>query len=614
MIKHENEEYISTEVSEVKEFLYFEAEEYKIPEVIENSFEEYKVKEIEERVIEEGPVTSKKKNFKEQFDKLKTSINSVSTTVSSTVAIVAAVGVGAVLLNPTQPPEILGQVEFINYYVDYYYEELELKQDVRIYFDIDFLEGYYAVVENTSTNEEKNIDFKFIRFEDIKTDVTDFKVSVFNDQEEVVETYDISVNPVGTNNYLGSGDIEYDISINPDGTHNLLLTVDEPSSHLNTYLTDLDDYSLDYDISYTKDTIKIDNIDVEEFNIFVGSYYLENDNYYCEKTYELNAFTIANPSDIGLSKLEVLNSSYATEFGIPTYLYLDGNLAGTDYAEVLCYDSNNNELGRSSNITDLNQPIIFYDLPSEEMLTFKYRTYHKEQMSSEEIYQTDIAIKEEYLYASMNFNSPNPGECLITYNDDGTYNCYVYTGFANDSEFDMIYKLELVSTSDSVSKYEYLGTDKTASFTNVDLESTSYSLMYKVFVCDGINYYAVKDYYLASGVVKVEIDDDGQFLNSHIEITPLEEKTYELYAYSYVEGDAVVEVSLSTGEIINYTFKKEELKNRITLDLTSYEYDWLDIKVTVKCNPYYGLGDLVLESGTVVEGEISKTVTVEYSE
>ena len=71
MIKHENEEYISTEVSEVKEFLYFEAEEYKIPEVIENSFEEYKVKEIEERVIEAGPVTSKKKNFKEQFNKLK---------------------------------------------------------------------------------------------------------------------------------------------------------------------------------------------------------------------------------------------------------------------------------------------------------------------------------------------------------------------------------------------------------------------------------------------------------------------------------------------------------------------------------------------------------------
>jgi len=608
LLKRENEEYRSDEFLNIGENLHFEAEEFKIPELIRNSFEEYKVLEIEERVVEEGCTFVKKKNFQEQFNKLKNGINSISSTISSAVAAVAAVGVGAIALVPTQ---ILGQVEFVNYYIDYYYDDAILKKDVRIYFDIDFSQGYYAVVENTNTNESKNIDYEFVCFEDIGDEVGEFEVSVFNKNKEVVETFDISVNPIGTNNYIGLLDIEYDILQNSNGTFNLVLTVDESSPHLNTYLTDLNGYNLGYDITYTDNTIEIKNISEEEFNIFVGSYSFENENYYAIKTYKLNSFNILKPSNIELSKLEVLNSSYATESGVPTYLYFDGSLISSDYAEIVLCDSSNNELETYSNITDLSNPIIFYDLPSGQNLTFKFRTYHKGEMVSEEIYETDIAVPQNYLNASVDFYFPNPGEVLITYNDDGSYNCYIYTGFANNSEFNSVYRLELQSETGPT--YEYFGTDNVASFENIDLNNKYYSIIYKVFIFDGINYYAIKNFALASGSVEMQKDEEGQFLNSNIKISNIAEKTYSIFAYSHVESDALVEVILSTGETINYNFTKENMKEEIILDLTSYEYNSITIKMTVKCNPYYGMGDIILENRTVV-GETSQTVTIEYSE
>ena len=136
MLKREDEEYRSDEFLNIEENLHFEAEEFKIPELIKNSFEEHKVLEIEERVIDEGKTPSKKKNFHEQFNKLKNSLNSVSTTISSTVAVVAAVGVGAVVLTPTP---ILGQVELINYYIDYHYDGSEIKKDVRLTYTLIFI-------------------------------------------------------------------------------------------------------------------------------------------------------------------------------------------------------------------------------------------------------------------------------------------------------------------------------------------------------------------------------------------------------------------------------------------------------------------------------------------
>ena len=177
----------------------------------------------------------------------------------------------------------------------------------------------------------------------------------------------------------------------------------------------------------------------------------------------------------------------------------------------------------------------------------------------------------------------------------------VYTGFANNSEFNSVYRLELQSETGPT--YEYFGTDNVASFENIDLNNKYYSIIYKVFIFDGINYYAIKNFALASGSVEMQKDEEGQFLNSNIKISNIAEKTYSIFAYSRVESDALVEVILSTGETINYNFTKENMKEEIILDLTSYEYNSITIKMTVKCNPYYGMGDIILENRKKLSGQ-----------
>lgn len=607
MKKVDNEEFISDEVQKIQENVYFEAEDYKVDETSLNSFEYFKVNEVDLNQVNTSEPS--KKNFLDKFNKLKHSLNSIGGTVSSAAAVVVGVGVGVITIIPEMPSHVeeidYGKIELLNYYVDY-----SSNKSLRLSFDIQLEDGYYATVENKATNEVKVVDNKYLQFNDIGDEILTFELCVSNEYESV-DSSTFIVNPNSKNTYLGNSEIEYEISINEDMTHNLSLIINEASSHVDAYLKDLNGNYLEYDFIYEENTISFLNVSETEFDIFIGEYYIEDDNYYLKTDYKIDNFNILKPSDIELIRLEILNDSYIDyENGLPTHLYFDGYLTGKDYAEVVVYDSNNVELGKLTNILDMNNPCTFYDLPVDEELTFSYKVYNGNKIIDEELHKTSLTISEDYLNASYTFTGSNPGECLITYNEDGTYNCYVYTDFENQSEYNMIYKMELTKGFDAV--YEYIGTEKVASFEDITFDD-SYSLVYKVFVQDGINCYAVKDFYAASGLVGEGLAN-GENNANIIYIDSQEDRIYSIYSYAYIEGDTIVEITLSSGEVLNYSFTKEEIKNEAVIDLTAYEFESIKFKVTVNSNPCYGLGDMILNMDVNVKGDITQKIVVEHSE
>ena len=127
MEKYENEEFKVDEIQEIKEVIYFAAEDFKVREIINNNVEEFKVKEIgtsgELNTVRKEKVVN---DFSKKINQLKTTINSgASTTLTTSMVVVtAAVGVGAVMPEiienePTGEVIEFGEIDFLNYTLDF---------------------------------------------------------------------------------------------------------------------------------------------------------------------------------------------------------------------------------------------------------------------------------------------------------------------------------------------------------------------------------------------------------------------------------------------------------------------------------------------------------------
>jgi hypothetical protein len=326
----------------------------------------------------------------------------------------------------------------------------------------------------------------------------------------------------------------------------------------------------------------------------------------------MNSFNINIPSLIEFERIEILNMSYTIDGQtIPTFIYFDGYLAANDYLEVVAYNEAMEELDKVSSITNLSSPVIFNGLPADEDVTFKYFINHRGNIMDEKTYKSSLATPEEYLNIKYTYYYANPGDVLITYNDDFTYNGYVYTGFEHNSNYDLIHKVELADGM--IPKYEYIGTDKVAEITQI--EPNEYlSLVQKVMVKDGEKYYVIGNFYLASGTVGFDYIE-GEPLDYFLgEIYSNEDKTYTISSYLKTDDMAEVEVTLSTSEVLNFEFLASELYDGKIIDLTDYEYDSLQIKVKVLANPFYGDGDRILETGITVKGRLYLELEEEYIE
>lgn len=606
MKRYESEEYISSEFQTVEEIKIFVAEEYKTKELINNTQEEFKVEETEIRVVDETKEVKKidqSDTFRNKLNNIQSSISTSATSIVSTsVVLVAAVGIGVVNLEPIV--DDLGSVEFVNYYVDYQQEEFGLSKDVRIHFKNDLNDGFYTIVINKENNEQKELIHNYISFENVN-DESFFEVRTLDEKENIVDSFEITVNAAIYDNYLGVGSMQYDLSLNEDETHKMKMMLDEYDNQLipQAHLTDKYGNDLDYSISIENNALIIDNIKEEEFDIHAALYEMVDGNYYSVYNYQINNFNVNNPNKVNFKRVEILNSTYSTDGSIPTQLYFDGYLSEKDKVEVTVYSQTLEEI-INVEVLDLKCPLIFSDLPTDEAITFEYTYYHQGNVIGRGQYQTMLNIPPEYLDIEYEMYNPNPGDALITYNDDGTYNAYFYNNFSHSSEYEVVFKTELAI--DMIPYYEYIGNDKNAAVINIEANQ-SYSVIHKVLVKDGINYYSIYNFYLASGSIDIMYDEDKFQLNSGVQLNEIDNKQYSVYCFAESDSDLEIVATLSTGQVVKFQVSKESANdygNPATIDLSAYDYENVEFKVTIKCNPSYGDGYRIIESGTEIKGKI----------
>lgn len=297
---------------------------------------------------------------------------------------------------------------------------------------------------------------------------------------------------------------------------------------------------------------------------------------------------------IKLDHVEFLNTSYSYDGTIPTELYFSGTLLEDSYFEVNVYQ-NDQLIDSQSGITSFDNKVVFNDLDTTQNLVFEYILYQNDIEQSRNTYQS-VSFNEEYLNADYEFFAINPGDVFITYNDD-TYNVYIPVQFENNSDYEVVYKVELI-TEERIA-YSYMGKDKVAEILNV-LPNRFYSIVYKVFVKEGQNYYSIYNHYAMSGGIEIYQDENG-IIYSGVDIIEITNGLYELSIVSQPYEDINVTAELSNGEIISFTFDKKDYELN-TIDLTGYEFDSVKLTVKAKINSYYGMGDIVKELGVKYVG------------
>ena len=604
MINKEMEEYNVSEIESINEFQYFEAEDFKTLENINNEMEEFKVSEIGNKDFDEAPKLKKNDNYKElrkKLNHLKTSINTTATTALSTsVIVVAAIGVGAIVLD--EPKVDFGSVEFLNYSLEYLVENDSLFQNVRLHFDKELNDDFYTVVVNKETNETKNLNYNFITFYDVSSNPS-FDVITKNKKDEIIDVFEIDLVTSSNTQYLGIGDMNYNIINNDDETISLELEIEENVEGLipKAYLSDYDGNDLNYESSFLDNKITIYNIKDRKFNLDAYLYQEENGNYYAVKSYKIHNYNVNSPISVNLDRVEVLNESYSYDGSIPTQLYFDGYLSENDYLDIEVYNKSGDKLDEHLNVKDFLNPIVFSNLSTEEDVLFKYKLYHYKNIIQKGEYETSLIIKNEYLDASYDFNSLNPNDIMATYNGDGTYNSYFYTAFVNNSEYDLVYKVEL--SCEDISYYEYIGNDYIAYIDNIK-PGMQFSLINKVFVKENKTYYSIYNFYLASGSFGVDYQDGKWQTNTHLEIIPIENKIYQLQTNQDIKEDVLVTVTLSNGQIVEFVLTKESFEDSSIIDLSNYEYTSVRFEVKIMVNGAYGLGDLILAEGIDIIGDL----------
>ena len=618
----DKEEFDIKEIQFVDELQQFKAEEFKIKEMQSNVMEDFKVAEIQREYYKETKSTKKSDNpesLRKKIEGIKSSVQTATaSTVSASVGVIAALGIGTIVLETqfdTMEPENFdfGVVEYTNYYVDYQEVDDNFIENVKIEFQKDLNDGFYTLVVNKSTNETKKLDNNYISFNDVD-ETTVFEVITKNENNTIVNSFEIEISTTSSFQYLGIGNMNYELTQNLDNSYNLEMILEEYSDDLipRAYLSDLNGNDLHYQSQFLDNKLVIKNINDTEFNLNAFLYKKENNNYYAIQGYKINNYNVKSPIDAKLKRVEVLNTSYSYDNSIPTEVYFDGYLSETDHLDLLIYNENGDIVDEALDIIDLKYPVVFNNLPETEILSFNYILYHDGNVIKKGNYETSTAIKEEYLYASYDYVNVNPGDTLITFNKDGTYNAYFYCAFKNNSEYDMIHKIEL---SDGIaSQYEYIGDEHIAYILNID-SPEQFSIINKVMIREDKTYYSIYDFYLASGSLGAKYENGNWDLPLNIDFYEKENKIFELSTYNKIVADTLITATLSTGQILNFVISKDSFNNYNnypTIDLTNYEYESIKFSIKVLVNPYYGMGDYIIETGIDIVGDNFIEVILEY--
>lgn len=212
-------------------------------------------------------------------------------------------------------------------------------------------------------------------------------------------------------------------------------------------------------------------------------------------------------SYVELTRFEIFNTSYNADYGdenhAPVYLYFNGFLNAGDTYSVKVIDPDGGEAASATNLTLSGKPVIFEYLSIDTEYTFMfYLTANGNEILSDSV--TKTLSMHEYADLPPTFClTPNPGDVLITYNEDGTSNVYLHMD-VKETQYDMYYKVYLVDVIDESTFFEYAGKDNVAVFRNIP--AGRYAIKVGVLVNENGTCYSAYDMQWPSGSIVTGLD------------------------------------------------------------------------------------------------------------
>ena len=317
-------------------------------------------------------------------------------------------------------------------------------------------------------------------------------------------------------------------------------------------------------------------------------------------------------STVELARCEIFNTSYNSVYGdtihAPVYLYFNGFLNEGDTYSVKVFDSDGGEVASVVDLTLSDKPVIFTDLSVDTEYTFAfYLTADGEETLAGSVTNT-LTVYEYSGLPPFFCTSPNPGDVLITYNEDGTSNVYLYMN-VQETEYDMYYKVYLVDTaySDNSDFYECVGKDNVAVLENIP--AGRYALKYAVLINEGGTCYSAYDLVYPSGTVVAGLDENGYYPES-CGSASYDSATgnLDISVYGNVVGGLNVTIINDDGQISEITVPVEDVyadygTSTCTVNLSAYGLTSFTVTIEGEAILQYGDGDTIKSEVTVTGDE-----------
>lgn len=337
---------------------------------------------------------------------------------------------------------------------------------------------------------------------------------------------------------------------------------------------------------------------------FVGSEY--------QQVYDSVIINAVLTSTISLTKFEIFNTTYSELFkGVddascsPVNLYFDGYLNEGDSYSVRVFNLDG-EVTSATGITSLDKPITLTNLLVDMEYSFVfYLTADGVETQVGETTNT-LSMIEIFDIPSYYCNTPNPGDVMVTYNDDGTSNVYMHMN-VQDTTYDMYYKVYLVDVADSSIYYECSGSDNVAAFNNIPMGQ--YSIRVGAMLNDNGTCYSMYDIQWPSGSIYVGLDQDGYYYGERGSAN-YDSSTGELSisVWGKVMGDMRLVITPTGQQPISITIPPEDINTgnywaESSIDLSSYGLTDFTLTIIGEAIFQYGNGDTIKNEITVTGNE-----------
>lgn len=435
-------------------------------------------------------------------------------------------------------------------------------------------------------------------------------INVPKDVKSVVITYELISSFNGLEKVYSSKTMEKPLIFNnPTVTFSESLSLTGVDEYEIIYIIesdyqDLEQYNLiNFDITYSDSTNEIINID--EFNIneenvlkvkvpsFVSSMTINYE-------FQFLGNNGLNPRTISGTKTYELTNEY----------YLNKKLVSNIYSPTAIFEFNYHFINEETTISvkdTANDEIIILDLYSNKITTYpdssdllKEYTYYLSDLDGnavDVIHSVSIDCTE--VSGTYNFNYVNPGDALVTYNDDGTMNIYLDTVFETEDS-DIYYSVVYTNFETGESEEVYY-TTSCASFENIEL--SNYGIVYYVYKNVNDTVHILQEIAVSGGI------ELTYYLNMSGNITTDDNVNYnisfEFYDYLYqfdeqsfiltindvsynIDSSSLVHDETNGCYIFSYTVDFEPADVTVTFQgsTTAKNYDQIAGKVNIKGNKY----------------------------